>query len=235
VQLAGKSYQVAVANAILNGKWNNTFSPAATGPATSDIFAIDLNGNGKFDDDPTAGEVMPLGKVIQVAGEWYAVEVSSDGSAITFKKFEGDAGTVSVPGGNLELILSSDNGVFKVTGSEGKFRLPAGRYTVAGLVLSAADKDGAKWTLMAQPAKDMATVEVAKGETKPLKVGAPLVVKADATGSGQQVTLGLSILGQGGEKYGAGASKNGTLQPSPKFKIVDESGKEIGAGEFEYG
>jgi uncharacterized protein (DUF2141 family) len=235
VQVAGQYYKVAVVDGTLSGKWNDTFSPVKTSPATSAIFAIDLNGNGKFDDDPAAGEIMPLGQAIQVAGVWYAYEVAADGSAITCKKFEGDLGTISVPDGNLFLILSSDNGVSTVTGSAGKFAVPSGKYTVTGLALAASDKDGAKWTLMAQPAKDLAAVEVAKGETTALKAGAPLVVKAEAARTGHDVSIGLAILGQGGEKYAAGALKNGTIQPSPKFKIFDESGKEIGGGELEYG
>jgi hypothetical protein len=236
VQLAGKSYKMAVIDGSLSGRWNDTFSPAKTGPATSAIFAIDLNGNGKFDDDPVAGEIMPLGKAIQVAGVWYAYEVAADGSAVTFKKFEGDMGTISVPGGvNLSLILSSDNGISTVTGGSGQFSVPAGNYTVAGLLLDTTDKDGAKWTLLAKPTNDMSTVKVAKGETTALKAGAPLVVKVDATRAGQDISLGLSILGQGGEPYAAGASKDGTQQESPKFKIVNESGKQIAADQFHYG
>lgn len=235
VQLAGKPYKVAVVDATLSGKWNETFSPAKTGPATSDIFAIDLNGNGKFEDAPEAGEIMPLGKVIQVAGIWYAIEVAADGSAVTFKKYEGDTGTVSVPGANLEMILASENGVCTVTGSASKFTVPSGKYTLAALVLSATDKDGAKWTLMGQPTSDMSTVKVTKGEATALKAGAPLLVKADATRAGQDVTIGCTILGQGGEKYAAGAFKDGTQLESPKFKIVDEAGKVLATDQFHYG
>jgi hypothetical protein len=66
----------------------------------------------------------------------------------------------------------------------------------------------------------------AAGQAAPAKEGG-------ATQKSQ--AIGLSVVGQGGETYSAGAQKDGALEPAPKFKILDESGKELASGQFQYG
>ena len=53
VKLADKPYKVAWVDG------NHNPSTARSAQQLSPIFAIDLNGNGKFDSDPSAGEIMP--------------------------------------------------------------------------------------------------------------------------------------------------------------------------------
>lgn len=94
--------------------------------------------------------------------------------------------------------------------------------------LAATDDNGDNWTL------GLAGVppRLPEDGTKP---GVPLLVKADVQSGGRNVSIGLIIEGQAGEVYEPGAAKNGRRMPVPMFKVVDESGKVLGSGLFEYG
>ena len=65
--------------------------------------------------------------------------------------------------------------------------------------------------------------------------GPPLVVKVDVIRQNRNVLFGLILEGKAGEKYIAGIKKNGQIMPPPRYKIVDESGKVIKTGTFQYG
>jgi hypothetical protein len=67
------------------------------------------------------------------------------------------------------------------------------------------------------------------------KLGPPLLVKVDVTRQNRNVTFGLILEGKAGEKYIAGIRKNGQILPPPRYRIVNESGKILKAGTFEYG
>jgi hypothetical protein len=95
--------------------------------------------------------------------------------------------------------------------------------------LAATDKNGDNWTLglMGVPPR------LPEGCTR---AGAPLLVKADvSSGSGQSISIGLTIQGQAGEVYEPGMARSGIRMPAPKFKILNESGTVLGSGSFEYG
>ncbi len=92
------------------------------------------------------------------------------------------------------------------------------------------DKNGDKWVL--DLAKGQALSGLKGSGSKP---GPPLVVKTDVQTEGREVSIGLIVEGQAGEKYVGGVKKNEQLQPPPRFKIVDKAGKVLNTGAFEYG
>ena len=96
--------------------------------------------------------------------------------------------------------------------------------------LSVTDENGDKWVL--ELAKGQAQSGLKSSGAKP---GPPLVVKTDVQTQGREVSIGLVVEGQAGEKYVGGVEKNDQLQPPPRFKIVDKAGKVLTTGAFEYG
>jgi hypothetical protein len=94
--------------------------------------------------------------------------------------------------------------------------------------LTAKDDNGDNWMLGLASGPPQGFVS---GE----KPGAPVSVKADVQGGGQQVSIGLIIAGNAGEIYQPTVVKNGAILPAPKFTVLDESGATIGSGSFEYG
>ncbi|UCG57047.1 MAG: hypothetical protein JSU70_19555 [Phycisphaerales bacterium] len=97
--------------------------------------------------------------------------------------------------------------------------------------LSVIDDTGTKWELDLITGQPLA--RIASSGKKP---GPPLLIKVDVRQTGRQdVSIGLTIEGQAGERYMAGVIKNGQREPEPKFRIVHELGRELADGRFEYG
>jgi hypothetical protein len=113
----------------------------------------------------------------------------------------------------------------------GIFSSPASSRQQLGLSpLSLTDENGVKWVL-----------DLAKGQSlsglrdSSAKTGPPLLIKTDVQISGRDVSIGLIVEGQAGEKYAGGVQKNGQWQPAPAFDIVNEAGKVLTSGRFKYG
>jgi hypothetical protein len=89
------------------------------------------------------------------------------------------------------------------------------------------------------PWGDLATIEVEKGKTTVVKFDGPLTAKVDATysnvGDGATASLALQLVGPHGEQYSPLVKKDGKTVDAPKFAILDEAGKELHTGRFEYG
>jgi hypothetical protein len=96
--------------------------------------------------------------------------------------------------------------------------------------LSITDENGDKWVLAVTKGQLLSRLK-----DNGAKAGPPLLLKTDVKTSGRDVSIGLIIEGQAGEKYASGAEKNGQLQPPPGLKIVDETGKTLATGVFKYG
>ena len=96
--------------------------------------------------------------------------------------------------------------------------------------LSVIDENGDKWTL--DLAKGQLVSSIKGSDNKP---GPPLLIKTDVQIKTQEVSIGLIVEGQAGEKYAGGTKKNGRWLPPPSFKIVDEAGKTLASGVFKYG
>lgn len=92
------------------------------------------------------------------------------------------------------------------------------------------DTNGDEWVLAlvrGQPVSQLAESGVKPGE--------PVSVTLDVQVAGKVLSIGLIVQGQSGEKYVGGAIKNGKWLPAPTFIVVNEAGKIIGDGQFEYG
>ncbi|MHC4146929.1 MAG: hypothetical protein ACYSWW_23605 [Planctomycetota bacterium] len=105
---------------------------------------------------------------------------------------------------------------------------PAGQIRFSSL--SATDDNGDQWTLNLT---GIPSLYGSGGDN--IRPGPPLLVKADVYSRSRSISIGLTIRGQAGEVYQPGAAKNGRRVASPRFRILDEAGKVVGTGQFEYG
>ena len=96
------------------------------------------------------------------------------------------------------------------------------------------EHNGDRWQLYSS-LNELPGIKVAKGRTVSLKLGPPLIVKADVKRNWDRVTIAPSITGCAGELYSNRVRKNGKSLPAPKLKIVDEAGNVLASGKFEYG
>jgi len=66
------------------------------------------------------------------------------------------------------------------------------------------------------------------------KAGPPIIVKTDVRRVANQVSIGLVLEGQAGERYRA-VRKNGRTIAAPALRIVNEAGQVVLDGSFRYG
>lgn len=242
VALDGKAYKVAAIDRDFDGEYNELFAPPAqSGRAPGcDVFAIDLDGNAKFDfGDPGESEIIPLSRLVRVNGDYYNITVAEDGSTVEFRRATPVFGTLDFGGEDVELRLWSDAEHLHLTGPGSKWRVPAGKYGVVSLELTERDSGGDRWVFRSSrssvEAGELAAFEVLPGETTSFRIGPPFQVRASLDGRGGKGWVDFELEGQAGELYKPGADKNKTPVPEPTFKIVDGSGCVVDSGRFEYG
>ena len=104
------------------------------------------------------------------------------------------------------------------------------------LITIKSKKDKDTWQIISNgPWGELKQIIVNKNETTNLTFGPPLLVKPNVYKKKNLVSVGLSIVGKAGEKYRSQIMKNGRALPAPGLKIIDQEGKVLASGKFEYG
>ncbi|MGE5293190.1 MAG: hypothetical protein ACM3VT_00025, partial [Solirubrobacterales bacterium] len=190
VRLAGQTYQVAVVDGDCDGLFQSTLPlPLADRTLWSrprcDVFAIDLNRDGKFDlSVREKSEVSPLGKLTRIGDTYYAIDIAPNGSSLSLSRTEPQFGTLVLDANDVaaELKLWSD-AADQYLPANREWQLPPGRYTATNAVLTAKDASGDIWTFSSftpvfaadrmGPLDDF-TIE--PGKTTSIRIGPPFVV-----------------------------------------------------------
>jgi hypothetical protein len=159
------------------------------------------------------------------------------GLAIFFYSLQTGYVRLEIPG--VTVNLHGLHGVFwkklQIGPSTDPVKIHVGQYlAVLGSLTSNAGSD--KWQISFYGAQNPSSkITVAKEQTTTLKFGPPLFLKTEVKPAGRQVSIGLSITGQSGERYNPRVIKNGSALEAPKLQIVDEAGNVLASGKFEYG
>ena len=97
--------------------------------------------------------------------------------------------------------------------------------------LEATDANGNRWRVELAVAQPFASVRQSGVEPGP-----PLHVKTDVQKhSASEVSIGLVLEGQAGERYRPDIRRNGTVLPAPEFRVMDQKGRVVFADAFKYG
>jgi hypothetical protein len=204
-------------------------------------LAFDWDRDGTFaaKDYTGPGEILPMLPMLQVKDAYYTVTPAPDGPSVRLEKAGPKCGTLDVGSGDVAMALMSSAGVFvRVSGSQGKWQVPAGKCRVTFVAVTRTDSAGAKWTLMSSAdVGKLADLDVRPGETLSVKVGPPLTSKIIAEDQeGRRVRISASLKGQAGEEYAVSIFllKDGRDAP-PRLKIFDEVGRELASASFGFG
>ncbi|MCX5670813.1 MAG: hypothetical protein NTU94_05770 [Planctomycetota bacterium] len=250
VKLAGASYRVTLIDGDLDGRYASADLLAAGAAWQADMIAIGPvppavapiarpDGGGRVGCSTNripASEVMPLAKAVRVKDTYYRVQVAPDGASIRLEKYEPKMGTLDIGVADARLRVMSDTGYYDLTGSDGKWQVPEGKYQGQVLTLSKTDAGGKTWTFTRQEMGPLAKFEVRGGETTAIKVGPPLALKVDAKNEPPgQVSLEIALAGKGGERYSVRLNHGGSLLPPPTVQVFDASGNVLAEGKAEYG
>jgi hypothetical protein len=237
VVLDGKAYKIALLDCDYDGKYNKSVVLPAKDywKPECDVFAIDLNDNSKFDSGRT--EIMPLSRLVKVNEQYYSIQVAEDGGIIEFHKSQPQFGALDVGARQADLSLLSDTAYQQLSGSAGKWTLPAGRYGVVSLELNEKDSESKQWTLKNKSAGSgkLGNFGIRPGESTSFQIGGPFQIKTTMERDGENIIIGFDLEGRAGELYAPCAMINNEKAPEPEFKIMDGSGQAVYSGRFKYG
>ncbi|HSW02134.1 MAG TPA: hypothetical protein VLI39_18365 [Sedimentisphaerales bacterium] len=247
LRLAGQTYRVAVVDGDYDGSYHSVLSLPVDRPwrqPGSDVFAIDLNRNGKFEISMALrSEVVPLGRLVQVDDAYYAIDIAPDGTSLTLSRTEPQFGTLVVEpnDADVRLRLWSDAADQHLPSGR-QWQLPAGRYKAIDAFIKKTDASGDVWTFSSDSSSGSTHLgpldffEIKPGETTSVRIGLPFVVKADVQRAGSGiVSIRPVLVGCADEEYQANFRRNYRRPPERTFKIVDEKGTVLETGKFEYG
>jgi len=144
---------------------------------------------------------------------------------------------LEIPG--VTVNLSGLHGVFwkklQIGPSTEPVKIHIGQY-LALLGSLSSNQGSDKWQISFYGAQNAPSrITIAKDQTTVLKFGPPLNIKTEVEPKGRQLSIGLSITGQSGERYNPRVIKNGSALEAPKLQIIDEAGNVLASGNFEYG
>jgi hypothetical protein len=148
------------------------------------------------------------------------------------------SGYIKIDTPNIKTRMSLRRGWWseqQVSSGVESIELPARTYRPRRISL-AIQKGGNEWIINGfGPWGELAKINVKEGQTAVLKPGPPFLIKTNLRRRGQNLTIGLLVVGQAGEHYSAQVrTRRGSL-PAPRLKIVDEGAKVLASDKFRFG
>ncbi len=207
------------------------------------IELIDSNVNGTFNDMPfdadrvqvegdKAGERY-VGKLLEVDGAFYRVEIARDGAFIKVQKAENVVlGKVRVPESITQFIAWGENGQFFRKPLKGELTLPAGSYRGQDWTIERKDSKGALWNLSGS-FDDTFTFEVAEAKTATLQMAEPIRLELTTRQDGNGIGFNLNFAGAAGESIQV--MKGSERPPGPKLILASLDGNYRSTNTFEFG
>ncbi|MHC4622654.1 MAG: hypothetical protein ACYS4W_02010 [Planctomycetota bacterium] len=170
---------------------------------------------------------------------WISLAIIA-GAIAAFYLYSGGEGYIKVDTPGFDTTVNLRRGWwYEVVTRSGRapVKVRAGAYKLTGAELR--KKEGRKewWTILCRSrgGGKLSKIRVGDGETTVLKVGPPLTVHPEVSRSGRTVSIGLSLIGRAGERWIPAVFASERDAPKATLKIVDEGGKVLASGKFEYG
>jgi hypothetical protein len=206
------------------------------------IELLDTSVNGTFN-DATADHVHVLGqpnenkavgRLLEVDGEFYEIEVARDGAFIKVQKAKEVAlGKVHVPESISQFIAIGEQGDFLRKPTKGELTLPVGKYRVNWWTIERKDSRGAKWTMTGYNFGEAADFVVGPEKTASLDLGEPVRMVMEAQDRTNEVSFSLSFKGPLGESVSV---TRGDAQPrGPTLTLTSADGAYGYTNNFEFG
>jgi hypothetical protein len=234
--LLGRRRKIAIADLDSNGLFNDVERSLFHG----DRFFVDLDDEG-HDQPPVGGggrrrqmESFPYGGYTRIAGTWYSMVASPDGSRVEITRARPAVGKIEAPPRISAATLSSPAQVLDLKFADGSDSAVAGTYRVQSVRLLAENEGPDGWTLSGSFGGREPELTVREGQTTRLEAGLPLTVEPQvALDEERTLRICLRISGAAGEIYRWSPRRGSSSKAG--FEILDPAGKSIASGEFEYG
>ena len=217
---------------LIDGNVNGTFNDIGAEPSDSDRIEIQ---DGKAGENPVANSEVYLGKLLEVEGKFFRIEVARDGAYVKVQKAEKiSMGRVSVPTNISEISVFGEMGHFTRKPTNGEFTVPAGSYRPVEWTINRKDEKGAAWTLTGSGFPKASKFEAAAEKTTALEIGEPVKAVLEATdGTNHQVVFSLRF--EGRQKESIQMLRGGERPAGPKLMLAKTDGTPCYTNTFEFG
>jgi hypothetical protein len=218
VDLGGKKRRIE----LIDGNVNGAFNDLGANPDDCDQVAIE------------GAAPQSLGRLLEVDGQFYRLEVARDGAFIKVGKAENVVlGEVRVPETLSEFIAVGENGQFTRKPVKGQLTLPAGSYRINQYLVNRKDERGASWQLTGAGFDSSANFEVAAGKPAALEVGEPVRAVMQSSESGSEVSFSLRF--QGAHNESVAITRNSEQPRPPRLTLTSLDGSYRYTNSFEFG
>lgn len=208
------------------------------------IELIDGNVNGCFNDlGPSLGERDSisikgvehyLGRMVEVDGAFYRIEVARDGAFVKIQKAENVVlGQVRVPETISEFVAVGENGHFVRKPVKGEFTLPLGHYQPVDWTIERKDSKGAAWTLNGYSFKKTSEFDVRASQPAVVAAGEPVRVLLQRDEGSSPMDFRLEFRGPADETVRF--LKGGQNPQPPKLVLASADGVYHWTNSFEFG
>jgi hypothetical protein len=227
--------------------------------APADVFLRDQDNSGEFKNTIGSRDSESYSRLVYFGGKPYTITLSADYRQVQFNSCTQPMGTLNLPPEVSQVVLGMEKGseTWEIATPglvNQRAIIPAGTYRIASATLRG--DAGSGKTLITETTSGLTEVQsVTAGGNANLKIGLPLrlnlttsnaksIVPLEreakvAVPSTSTLRLNLAILGVAGEKYGSFTqidSQGKTERPKPPtYEIIGPDGKQIAAGDFEFG
>jgi len=209
---------------LIDGNVNGAFNDLAVNPSDADRLVVEGDKGGD----------RYLGRLLELDGQLFQVEVARDGAFIKVRKAENVVlGQVRVPEAISELTAVGDSGHFIRKPAKGEFTLPVGKYRVQGWSINRNDDKGVGWQLSGFNFNDFASFEATTAAPARLDVGEPVRTALQASESKGNVAFSLRLQGRLGETIEI--QRAGERPRAPQLLLASRDGSFSVTNTFEYG
>lgn len=245
--LGKKKHRLVLVDYNSNGRFDDEFKVEPRGlesvfAVPGDLLLVDPDPAATLDFDLTAGDNRYfVSKLVNLGGKFFELKVSPSGDQVELNPATVDVGYVSSQHPGFRALLYSDQGVLKIGGEKSKgIPLPVGEWKLLNYSVDLGGGPmpmgrGGRTLVAARATSDCKSLEIVQDKTVELPFGPPFKPEVRVNGrQGNEVRLGLSIVGAGGEVC-TNLLVNGTRPPSPEFVIATAKGDVVERGTFKYG
>jgi hypothetical protein len=210
---------------LIDGNVNGTFNDVKADLSQSDRVQIDGD----------KVQERYLGRMVEVDGKLFRIEVARDGSSVKVQKAENvTLGSVQVPQNISEFTAFGENGYFVRKATNGEFTLPVGKYRMVHWTINRKDDKGAAWTLSGHDFPATANFDVTADDPTTLDIGEPVqaILKVNEQ-TNHDITFNLSFIGR--QKEAIEMLREGQRPGGPKLTLANADGSLCATSSFEFG
>jgi hypothetical protein len=213
-----------------------------------ECMLIDYNANGSFNDKSLNQwesdrirlkkgdnwDSVFVGNFISISDKLYRPEIARDGAYIKLDEAaDAKFGQFRIPGEIVEFAAGGENGSFTFHPTDGKGKLPVGKYRILNWAIEQKDDKGKNWRLEARGYNDKNIFVIAEANELNLTIGRPIASRLYIQNNGKNHQLNHSLVGQLEEQITATCNKQ--RPAAPKVRITNTDGSYNKTYSLEYG